>query len=225
VEVTNATIDSYQRGPRTQPAMTAAEALRETAFDPALGGQALLRRLLEATITAGLVVPLGETGLQVPPPGLRPACALLLALLDREVTFAVIGMAARWIREYLRFNTGALIGDLEAADFVLVTGPGPSERLDRVKRVRGDGFPRSATVVYAPASLSCEPDAADARLVVVSGPGGVDEPRLNVRGIQPAELDRLAAHAGTPLGVDILLAAADGGLAVLPRSARWRLEA
>jgi phosphonate C-P lyase system protein PhnH len=205
--------------------MMAAEVLRETAFDPAFGGPAVLRRLLDATSTPGLVVPLGETGLEVPPPGLRPACALLLALLDREVSFAAVGMAGRWIRGYLRFNTGALIADLDAADFVLVTGPGPDDRLDRVKRARGDGFPRSATVVYAPAGLSCEPDAADARLVVVTGPEGGGERRLNVRGIQPAELDRLAAHAGTPLGVDIVLAAADGGLAVLPRSARWRREA
>jgi alpha-D-ribose 1-methylphosphonate 5-triphosphate synthase subunit PhnH len=201
--------------------MTAVETLRETMFDPAFRGEALLDRLLEATSAPGHVVPLGELGLQVPPPNLRPACALLLARLDRDVSFAVLGLAARWVREYLRFNTGALIADVEAADFVLVTGPGPIERLDRVKRARRGAFAGRVTVVYAVTSLSGEPDVADTRLVV-SGRRGVGDSTLCVRGIRPEEVDRLASYASSSLGVDVWLTAADGTLAVLPRSVRWR---
>ena len=81
--------------------------LRETAFDPVFGAQAMFRRLLEATARPGLVVSLADVPLVVPPARLRPACVLLLALMDREVTFSVVGPEAETVREYLRFNTGA----------------------------------------------------------------------------------------------------------------------
>src|ERR1044071_948861 len=88
-------------------AMIGSAELRETAFDPVFGAQPMFRRLLEATARPGLVVPLGDVPLLVPPARLRPASVLLLALMDREVTFAVVGPDAEMVREYLRFNTRA----------------------------------------------------------------------------------------------------------------------
>jgi len=52
--------------------MTALAELRETQFDPLFAGQALFRRVLEATARPGLVVLLGDVALAVPSPRLRP---------------------------------------------------------------------------------------------------------------------------------------------------------
>src|SRR5919108_6107973 len=92
--------------------MRAGAELRETWFDPIVAGPALSRRLLEATACPGRVISLGEIALAVPPPRLRSACALLLAVMDREATFHVLGPHADRMREYLRFNTGAHVADL-----------------------------------------------------------------------------------------------------------------
>src|SRR5215510_14324379 len=91
--------------------------LRETRFDPLVTGPALFSRLVQATACPGDVVPLGDVKLDVPSPRLRSACALLLAVMDREVSFHVLGAGSGRVREYLRFNTGAHIVALGSADF------------------------------------------------------------------------------------------------------------
>jgi hypothetical protein len=48
--------------------------------------------------------------------------------------------------------------------------------------------------------------------------------RLHVVGIEYGELDRLHALGWGPLGVEVWLAAADGSLAVIPRSSLWMWE-
>jgi alpha-D-ribose 1-methylphosphonate 5-triphosphate synthase subunit PhnH len=201
--------------------MMALAELRETRFDPLFAGQALFRRLLEATARPGLVVPLGEITLAVPSPRLRPACALLLAVMDREVTFHVLGPGTERLREYLRFNTGAHVNDLDAADFVLVTAPG--QRWDRVRRGTLEAPHEGATVVCAPTSVASAPAIADVTLRL-QGPGIVGETRLSIQGLHGADLAPLVTRRDFPMGVDVWLAAADGCLAVIPRSTRCREE-
>jgi phosphonate C-P lyase system protein PhnH len=197
--------------------MMAVADLRETRFDPLFEGQALLRRLLDATARPGLVVPLGEITLAVPAPALRPACALLLAVMDREVTFHVLGPGAERVREYLRFNTGAHVTDLGAADFVLVTAPGLAR--DDVKLGMLQAPHEGATVVCIPASVSSAAGIADVTLRL-QGDGVVGETRLAIQGLRECDLAPLVTRPEGRLGVDLWLAAADGCLAVIPRCTR-----
>jgi len=196
--------------------MTALAELREAQFDPLFAGQALFRRILEATARPGLVVPLGDIVLGVPSPRLRSACALLLAIMDREVTFHVSGPGAERLREYLRFNTGAHIVELGAADFVLVTASGAP--WEGARRGTLEAPHEGATVVCAPLVVGCAPAAADVTLSV-RGPGVAGEARLSIQGLTRDDLAPLWARHEFPLGVDLWLAA-DGHLAVIPRSAR-----
>lgn len=203
--------------------MISIAALRETCFDPLFAGQAVFRHLLEATARPGHVVSLGEIPLVVPPPRLRPACAVLLAVLDREVTFHVTGPGAAEVRDYLHFNTGAHSTGPEAADFILVTGGSAGVSLDRVRRGTLQAPHESATVVYAPAEL--EPPAEDADVILVlSGPGIPGERRLRLRGVLGEDFERLREGRTFPLGLDLWLVGADGGLCAIPRSTRWRRE-
>jgi phosphonate C-P lyase system protein PhnH len=190
--------------------MMAVADLRETRFDPLFEGQMLLRRLLDATARPGLVVPLGEITLAVPAPALRPACALLLAVMDREVTFHVLGPGAERVREYLRFNTGAHATELGAADFVLVTAPGLAR--DGTLQAPHEG----ATVVCIPASVSSAAGIADVTLRLQGG-GVVGETRLAIQGLRESDLAPLVMRPEGRRGVDLWLAAADGCLAVIPR--------
>jgi alpha-D-ribose 1-methylphosphonate 5-triphosphate synthase subunit PhnH len=201
--------------------MMAVAELRETRFDPIFAGQALFRRLLQATACPGLVVPLGEITLALPPPGLRPACALLLAVMDREATFHVLGPGAERLREYLRFNTGAHVAHLDAADFVLVTAPG--SRWAGARRLTPEVPREGATVVCAPASVSNALARTDVSLRL-QGPEGVGETRLAVHGLSGSDLVPLVGRADLLIRVDLWLAAADGCLAVIPRFTRCEQE-
>jgi alpha-D-ribose 1-methylphosphonate 5-triphosphate synthase subunit PhnH len=191
--------------------------LRETTFDPLVAGQAMFRKLLEATARPGLVVSLGEIALAVPAPRLRPACALLLAVMDREVGFCVVGPGGDRVRDYLRFNTGASVTDPATADFVLVAASGSTWRGgQRGTRETPHG---GATVVLAPASLS-PARAADVTLCL-RGPGIAGVSWLGIEGLAPHDVQPLVESGDGP-GVDVWLAAADGHLAVIPRSTRCR---
>jgi alpha-D-ribose 1-methylphosphonate 5-triphosphate synthase subunit PhnH len=184
--------------------ITTAE-LHEARFDPVFAVHGLLRRVLDATARPGLVVDLGELALTVPPPRLRPACALLLSLMDDEVSFHVLGPDAERIRTYLRFNTGARATVLADADFVLVTASG----------LPWPDAPREgATVVCVPDSLSNSPAVADV-VLRLQGPGIPGERRLFIEGLRRDDL------AVAP-GIELWLAAAAGSLAVITRSTRCR---
>ena len=194
--------------------------LRETAFDPVFGAQAMFRRLLEATARPGLVVSLADVPLVVPPARLRPACVLLLALLDREVTFSVVGPDAEIVREYLRFNTGAHAAGMAAADFVLVTASG--REWSAARRGTLDAPHESATVVLVPSHVGGPPARADVTLRL-TGPGIARETMLPLRGLGVLDVAPLVDRTDFPLGVDVWFAGADGHLAVVPRSTRCRI--
>jgi alpha-D-ribose 1-methylphosphonate 5-triphosphate synthase subunit PhnH len=203
--------------------MISVAALRETRFDPLFAGQANFRHLLEATARPGHVVSLGDVPLVVPPARLRPACAVLLAVLDREVTFHVTGPGASEIRDYLHFNTGSHSTHPEDADFILVTGASAGASLDRARRGTLEAPHETATLVYAPAEL--EPLAEDADVsLVLSGPGITGERRLRLRGVGGEDFERLREDREFPRGLDLWFAAADGGLCAITGSTRWRQE-
>jgi phosphonate C-P lyase system protein PhnH len=195
--------------------------VRETLFDPLLTGAVVVRRLRDAAARPGTRLAVGDVALTVEPRRLRPACALLLAVLDADVTLRVVGPHADEIGEYLRFNSGSRSARIEEADFVLVTGPHSGGAVSRAKRGRREGPDAGATIVYAPeALLSAGTAPGDVVLRVASlAPPAVQT--LTVRGVAAEELQRLAALAEPPRGVDAWLAAADGAIVVLPRAAAW----
>ena len=196
-------------------------ALREARFDPLRSGGPLLRRLAEATARPGAVVPLGEIPITLPPPRLRSASALLLALLDRETSFHVHGTHAVGLRDYLRFNTGARASDIEDADFVLVTGAGLGGDATRV----GGRSEFSSTVIYAPLSLRAgSPEASglsaeDDVVLLLASAGLPRRSTLFVNGVAREDFDGLR---GARNGIGIWFASLAGGLAALPPSTTWR---
>jgi phosphonate C-P lyase system protein PhnH len=197
--------------------------LRETRFDPVVAGQSVVRRLLEATANAGSVVALNGADLVVRPSRLAGACALLLAVLDNDVSVRVLGPDADTVGEYLRFNTGARSGPLDAVDFVLVTGRTSDGQISRVTGRRRHLDP-GPTVVYAPDALRSAAFEGSVTLAV-AGPkvGGIR--RLHVSGLEREELAQAHALAHASTGIDVWLVSAERTIAVIPRSSIWICEA
>jgi len=194
---------------------------RETCFDPLFAGPTISRTLLDAMSRPATVLPLGEIPLVVPPPDLRPACAVLLAVLDRDVTFHVADAGASDMRDYLRFNTGAHAAAPEDADFVLVVGPTAGPALDAILRAAPEPTDDGVRLVYAPVDL----DPLDSRpdlILELDDAEIYGERRLALDGLAASDFERLYACRATSRPVDLWFASPDGRLAAIPRATRWR---
>ena len=191
--------------------------LRETAFDPLVSGAVVVRRLVEASARPGRPVRLEIAPLSVQPRRVQPACAALLAVLDRDARLAVMGPDAAGVREYLRFNSGARSAPPADADFVLVTGPG-------VPAVVGDaGMPRRAphrrTIVWVAEAFQ-EVAGQPTALIVVSATEGMRE-HLVVSGVDAGELAVVRAENQAQAILDVWFASAEGEIVVLPAATAW----
>ncbi len=147
---------------------------------------------------------------------LDAAAGVLLALLDRGLVLAVAGgPEAHRVAAAAAARTGAELGDLEAADWVLVHGPA-GDVLTRARRGDRANPESGATVIVA--------TAGPPSVLSVSGPG------VDGTATVPLPLDELtvrafsSANAETPCGVDVFVVA-PGRLYGLPRSVTLRRRA
>ena len=197
-------------------------------FDPVFDSQAVFRALLDAMARPGLVVHLPVRDPRCPVPSCQPLAAMLLTLLDHEVTFAVApetghGDGVDALVSYLAAATGSRAVAVEEADFVVAPGAPPAGLLRRLRR-GSPAFPdESATLLILVPALD---PAGNGPEVSLAGPGVRSGGKTIVRlpGLTPADLVDLAeVNAEPPLGIDLILVDAAGSLTGLPRSTRLTL--
>lgn len=192
------------------------------AFDLVAGSQAIFRAVLDAMARPGRLGRLPVADARCPVAGCAPLAALLLTLLDHEVTFAVVPAAgdhalADRLSDYLTVVTGSRPAPLDRADYVVALGglaPGCLERLKRGTLTYPDA---SATLLILVPSLT----AGRGLPAALAGPGVPSETVVQLAGLTPADLVALAeVNAEFPLGVDVVLVDAAGAVVGLPRSTR-----
>jgi alpha-D-ribose 1-methylphosphonate 5-triphosphate synthase subunit PhnH len=187
---------------------------------PTLGARAereqvVFRRLLDAMARPGTVArvaPHPEGG------ALAAAVALLEAVLDHEVTFALLPEAPA-VRDALLRYTGSRVAAPAQADFLLCHGSGLDEGL-RVAREGELEYPdRSATIVALVEAVAATPAAGEG--LRLAGPGVNGSIDVRVAGFTAAQRSAFAdRNRGVPLGVDLVLVAPDGRFTCLPRYTR-----
>ncbi len=178
--------------------------------DPVEAGRAY-RALLQAAANPGKLF-------DMPPmPDASNAEAILLTLLDGEVTFHALDPNAPEVAERLARATGARPVSAPEADFVLVVGGDSGGASRDLKRGTLEAPEDGATVVYAVGRLT----RRGSLTVKLSGPGVPWERTLGIEGLDRQELEGLCeTRASYPLGVDAYLADEAGLVAGLPRSTR-----
>lgn len=178
-------------------------------WDPVHGGRRTFLACMRAMCAPGTPVELPVLPRLSARRELDGTAAILLALLDRGLSLAVAGGdEVRRVGTAVIEQTGAHLGDIAGAQWVVVHGPSADAilRARRGTRMEPDS---SATVVIA-ATGELSP-------VMLAGPG--------IRGTTTAlvPLDDMAVHALTaansalPCGVDLLIVERDRVIA-LPRS-------
>lgn len=149
---------------------------------------------------------------------LAAAVTLLEAVLDHEVSFAVVPGDAQLEETILRL-TGSRLAPLIEADYVLAWESGVVQALCYAQ----DGDPeypdRGATVFAAIESVSAEPGQGEP--VVLNGPGIRDTVTVWLRGFGP-ELRHVFRDRARelPLGLDLVLVGVDGRFTCLSRYTR-----
>ncbi len=181
--------------------------------DPVFQSQAAFRALLGALSEPGTPQTVG--GGIAPPAGLHAATATaLLTLADYETpiwlpTALRDGPAGAW----LRFHCGAaLVEEPGRAAFAVIDGTATAPLLTDFDP-GNDQFPdRSTTIIVQCAAFH------GGEAVTLSGPGIATKHVIALAGLRPGFWAEVAVNnAAYPLGVDLLLAHADGVIG-LPRS-------
>ena len=183
-------------------------------FDPVFDAQSTFRRLLEATYRPGVLFSLPSTEESAEE-------AMLLTLLDHEVSFAATGVAPE-ISERLKDVTGARLGTPEEVDFVLFGGGDSRGEILEMKRGTLEEPAGGATAIYSVQRLSTRGSVT----LSLSGPGVDGVRTLGVEGLIASEVEAVQeSRSDYPKGVDIFLVDKAGLVTGLPRSTRLETKA
>ncbi|MGH2588592.1 MAG: phosphonate C-P lyase system protein PhnH [Dehalococcoidia bacterium] len=181
--------------------------------------QRVFRALLNAMARPGTVGVVGPH-----PSGGRPAAAvaMLEAVLDHEVTFAVAPEQSGVIDTLLRL-TGSFRAAPEEADYLLCEGDGIAAAL-RDAREGTPEFPdRSGTVFALVEHVAEEPGRGEP--LTLAGPGIEETRTVWVDGLSKECGELFIARNGDlPMGIDLVLVAPDGRFTCLTRYARLKGE-
>ena len=170
--------------------------------------QGVFRTLLNAMARPGTVVRLDTDGA-------NPLVAIAEALVDHEVTFAVVPERQDLADAILR-QTGSHVGNLDASEYVFCE----DASLEHVLREAADGtweYPDAgATVVCLVQAISEQPSAGDS--IAVSGPGIQGTATVYAEGFRQNARQAFAErNAMRPLGLDLVLVTADGTIVCFTR--------
>lgn len=208
-------------------------------FDTIHDTQTVFRKLLDALARPGKIQSIAHvTGRVLVPVSFSPALlACASALVDGEVTFAVVASAAAETSDYLRWQTFSSPTALDEADYVLVDDELPSTNIEqllaRVKRGTLMEPHTSATLFITVAELTSvsqeeRMDLESVHEMVVlelTGPGVNTSTTCAVKGLSRTWLQQRAlVNAEYPLGIDMVFATKHGELMALPRTTVVRVK-
>lgn len=178
-------------------------------WDPVHDSRAVFLACMRAMCAPGTPVELPTRPAITPTVELDSAAGVLLALLDRGLTFGVAGSsAADGVAATVAAGTGAAIADVESSDWVLVHGPA-ADAISRARRGSRLSPETGATLVIATTGAVAP--------VGLCGPGIAGTATAHIALDTVAVHALAAANAAPPCGVDVLIV--DGEcLIALPRS-------
>lgn len=181
--------------------------------------QRVFRSLLDAMARPGTVA---TADLHPQSGRLGAAVSLLEAVLDHEVTFAVLPEQADLIDTLLRL-TGSYVAAPDQADYLLCEGGGILRALHEAKEGIPEYPDQSATLVAAVASVS--PQSGRGPPLRLAGPGIKDTRTVWVDGFSQEHRQAFVERRDElPLGIDLVLVAPDGAFTCLTRYTRLREE-
>ncbi len=176
--------------------------------------QAVFRALLDAMARPGKVNPLPA---QASGAGAAPGIlAVMTCLVDHQAAYWISPALGEEVERALSYRTTARRVQAADAGFVAVDGPGAVHAVSRASVGTIEYPDEGATVI-----ISCDSLTRGPVRLTLYGPGVCGAGTLRVAGV-PVEAFRTVSRRNRdfPLGIDLILVAADNSAACIPRSNR-----
>lgn len=197
--------------------------VKQSSFHNVHDTQAIYRALLDTMARPGKINNISQQCDRLEVPDSLPTilAGLAYTLLDREVTFSVVGEALTEAEQYLHWQTFSPIRSLDVSDYVFVLqtiSPEEVEALmNSVKRGTLEDPHLSATIFVMVEAL-CEQETEGLTLDL-KGPGINGVKTVTLQGLPDTWFKmREKVNEEYPLGVDIIFATEAGDLLALPRT-------
>ncbi|WP_078381925.1 phosphonate C-P lyase system protein PhnH [Sutcliffiella halmapala] len=147
---------------------------------------------------------------------------IVLALVDQEVSFKVVGPQSEEVMQYLKWKTFGVEAPISMADFIFI----PEELMDaeisplmkQVKIGTLEDPHLSATIIILVKNLSTITND-NGNSLTFQGPGIAEKMTINIEGMSNAWLsERKKINKEFPLGVDFIFVTEAGDIMAIPRT-------
>ena len=200
--------------------------LKESKFDIVFDSQRVFKILMSSFAFPGRINKLPEIHLSGIDQKYNPAIIPLLALLDLETSFNIVGDDIEEIEriiKYFEINTGAKYKDTKDTDYCLSINKSMGDVFKLLNKGILEEPDKSTTLFYFIESIS--KTETNSFSIILSGPGIKDQETLSINGLSKAEIEEwLEDRANYPLGIDIFLIDKIGNITGLPRSIKISMK-
>lgn len=203
--------------------------IKQPEFDETHDAQLIFRQLLDSMARPGNINSIAavlekmEQNTFLPVPLLAAA----LTLLDREVSFHLVGVQSSQAKTQLEWMTGSRSKGSDQADYVFVNDQPAPDQIDSLMSCLRIGTllepDHSATLIIRVEELSNEQTLPLA--LRLHGPGIASFTHLFIKGLEPEWLIRRAIiNQEYPTGCDFILITDTGKIAAIPRTTQIESE-
>lgn len=193
---------------------------KEIEYSEIFDAQEHFRVIMNATARPGSIHSLKEIEIYPPAPLNKAAAYVALALMNKDVACNVQLTNTQEIETYLLLNTGVNFSEVEKANFIICNQNVSVEVIENANE--GDPiYPEQSAFIVLQVEEISNAKLNNSIELVLEGPGIEKTQNLYITGAKKQVLDTIwEKNSEYPLGVELILCAANGQIASIPRSSK-----
>lgn len=192
-------------------------------FDYVHDTQIVFRKLVDCMSRPGTVGLLQNqvSKLKQIPVFYRPLAVIAFTLLDREVSFHVVGDTSKELEDLIQSYTLAQEKDVDQADYIFITSQASKENIEHAIRQAKTGTLRSPE---HSATIILETSIFSNGNLLMEGPGIESSISIAIGHTDVLYQSRLNKNVEYPLGLDFILIDEQAQIVCIPRTTNLKLN-
>jgi len=195
----------------------------EKMFDYVHDTQIIFRKLVDGMSRPGTVGLLQNqvSKLKQIPVFYRPLAGIAFTLVDREVSFHVVGEPSKELEDLIQSYTLAQVKDVDQADYIFITSQASKENIEHAIRQAKTGTLRSPE---HSATIILETSIFSNGNLLMEGPGIESSISIAIGHTDVLYQSRLNKNVEYPLGLDFILIDEQAQIVCIPRTTNLKLN-
>lgn len=195
----------------------------EKMFDYVHDTQIIFRKLVDRMSRPGTVGLLQNqvSKLKQIPVFYRPLAGIAFTLVDREVSFHVVGEPSKELEDLIQSYTLAQVKDVDQADYIFITSQASKENIEHAIRQAKTGTLRSPE---HSATIILETSIAANGSLLMEGPGIESSISITAGHTDVLYQSRINKNSEYPLGLDFILIDDQAQIVCIPRTTNLKLN-